>query len=163
MYSLPQRPLLHMALTAGLSALKTPACHSKFVSPSSGLNTSTSPAQRQSVPSSPNGYESLDNIEDIMNTDSVDAGSGATSLTTSVCPICSTELNRLAKRVPFAHHTKSNVEHDPVVLPNGRIYGRERLMRLNEKLGTPEGFVRDPVDISKPPFRWEDVGKVYIS
>jgi macrophage erythroblast attacher len=95
--------------------------------------------------------------------DSGETATGATSLTTAVCPICSEELNQLATRVPFAHHTKSNVEHDPVVLPNGRIYGRERLMRLNEKLGTPEGFVRDPVDISKPPFRWEEVSKVYIS
>src|ERR1700761_2444467 len=42
-FSLPLRPLLHIALTAGMSALKTPACHSKFVSPTSGLNTSRSP------------------------------------------------------------------------------------------------------------------------
>ena len=39
MYQLPQSPLLHMALTAGLSALKTPACHSKYLSPTSGLNS----------------------------------------------------------------------------------------------------------------------------
>jgi macrophage erythroblast attacher len=71
-------------------------------------------------------------------------------------------LNQLARRVPFAHHTKSNVEHDPVVLPNGRIYGRERLLRLNEKLGTESGFVRDPVDISIK-YRWDEVKKVFIS
>jgi len=83
-------------------------------------------------------------------------------MTTSVCPICSTELNALSRHLPFGHHSKSHVEHDPVVLPNGRIYGRERLERLNEKLGTETGMVRDPVDISKL-YRWEDVVKVFIS
>jgi macrophage erythroblast attacher len=47
------------------------------------------------------------------------------------------------------------------VLPNGRIYGRERLERLNEKLGTPEGLVRDPVDPSKV-FEWSEVRRVFI-
>lgn len=47
--------------------------------------------------------------------------------------------------MPYAHHTKSNVEDDPVVLPTGRIYGRRRLMEMNEKLGTPRGYVKDPL------------------
>ncbi|KAK8221259.1 negative regulation of gluconeogenesis [Phyllosticta capitalensis] len=105
LYSLPPRPLLHIALTAGLSALKTPSCHSQYTSSSAN----------------------------------------ATSTSTSVCPICSTELNELARNVPYAHHTKSNVEDDPVVLPTGRIYGRKRLMEMNEKLGTPRGYVKDPL------------------
>ncbi|GAB7347791.1 hypothetical protein MBLNU459_g5332t1 [Dothideomycetes sp. NU459] len=121
-FSLPPRPLLHIALSAGLSALKTPACHSAYASSSSNGSSST----------------------------------------TSVCPICSTELNELARNVPYAHHSKSYVENDPVVLPNGRIYGRERLWSLNEKIGTPEGKVRDPTDLNQE----YDVGrikKVYIS
>jgi macrophage erythroblast attacher len=36
------------------------------------------------------------------------------------------------------------VEPDPVVLPNGRIYGRERLEELASKLGLPEEKIRDP-------------------
>lgn len=47
--------------------------------------------------------------------------------------------------MPYAHHTKSIVENDPVVLPNGRIYGSERLAAFNKKVGTDSGFVRDPV------------------
>ncbi|KAF1351662.1 protein FYV10 [Lizonia empirigonia] len=105
LYSLPPRPLLHIALSAGLSALKTPACHSAFTSSSANASSST----------------------------------------TTVCPICSTELNELARNVPYAHHTKSIVENDPVVLPNGRIYGSERLRAFNEKVGTEKGWVRDPV------------------
>ena len=65
-----------------------------------------------------------------------------------VCPICSTELNDLARNVPYAHHTKSYMEEDPVVLPNWRVFGRERLRVLNEKLGTRKGRVRDPTDVS---------------
>lgn len=86
------------------------------------------------------------------------------TLTSSVCPICSTELNALSKHLPFAHHSKSHVEHDPVVLPNGRVYGKERLQRLNEKLATrleAVGLVRDPVEVGRC-WSWEEVGKVFF-
>ncbi|KAB8349530.1 hypothetical protein FH972_023556 [Carpinus fangiana] len=122
--SLPARPALHVALSAGLSALKTPSCHSSHLSSSSNANTSSG---------------------------------------TSVCPICSTELNELARSVPYANHTKSIVENDPVVLPNGRIYGRTRLMEFQSKMpALPEGRVRDP---SEPDVIFDiyQVKKVYIS
>ncbi|KAJ4379432.1 GID complex subunit containing RING finger motif [Didymella sp. IMI 355093] len=123
LYSLPPRPLLHIALSAGLSALKTPACHSAF------------------TPSSTNGASS----------------------TTTVCPICSTELNELARNVPYAHHTKSIVENDPVVLPNGRIYGSERLRVFNEKVGTERGWVRDPVALkTEEIWRESEVRRVFV-
>lgn len=123
LFSLPSRPLLHIALSAGLSALKTPSCHSEFTSSSANANSST----------------------------------------TAVCPICSTELNELAKNVPYAHHTKSIVESDPVVLPNGRIYGRGRLETYNEKIGTEDGWVVDPVGgASGVRYRESEVRKVYI-
>ncbi|PSN71084.1 hypothetical protein BS50DRAFT_570494 [Corynespora cassiicola Philippines] len=123
LYSLPPRPLLHIALSAGLSALKTPSCHSEFLSSSANASSST----------------------------------------TTVCPICSTELNDLARNVPYAHHTKSIVESDPVVLPNGRIYGRERLRQFNEKVGTDKGCVRDPVaGINSETWSESDVRKVFI-
>jgi macrophage erythroblast attacher len=83
-------------------------------------------------------------------------------VTTPVCPICSFELNELARPLPFAHHSKSIVESDPVMLPNGRIYGRERLARLNEKLGTPPGMLRDPVEPDKM-FERRELRKVYIT
>ncbi|KIW47034.1 uncharacterized protein PV06_02646 [Exophiala oligosperma] len=140
--SLPVQPLLHVALSAGLSALKTPACHSAYNPASS------------STP-----------------------GHARIATNTSLCPICSMELNDLAREVPYAHHTTSSVESDPVVLPNGRIYGRARLEELQRKLAMAgvggggeagakdlvigqEGEVRDPTtgDI----FDWSEVKKVYI-
>jgi macrophage erythroblast attacher len=136
---LPVQPLLHVALSAGLSALKTPACHSAFNPASSSTRTHARLAT-----------------------------------TTSLCPICSMELNELARNVPYANHTTSSVEADPVVLPNGRIYGRARLEELQRKLvmagvgggniddmaiGT-EGEVVDPTTGEK--FAWSEAKKVYI-
>lgn len=54
------------------------------------------------------------------------------------------------------------MEHDPVVLPNGRIYGRERLERLNDKLGMGPGVVRDPMDVGGRVWRWDECGKVFF-
>ena len=121
LFSLPPEPLLHIALSAGLSALKTPACHSAYTSSTSNARSST----------------------------------------TTVCPICSTELNELARNVPYANHSKSHVENDPVVLPNGRIYGRERLMQMTAKVGLEPGHVKDPT--TGEVFEESKVKKVFIT
>lgn len=119
--SLPSRPLLHIALSAGLSALKTPSCHSAYMSSSSN----------------------------------------SLSTTTSVCPICSTELNELARSMPYANHTKSCVENDPIVLPNGRVYGQDRLLELSKKIGSVDpGKVKDPT--TGEVFDESEMKRVYI-
>lgn len=80
-----------------------------------------------------------------------------------VCPICSTELNELARNVPYAHHTKSIVPPDAVVLPNGRVHGRDRLKGFNKQVGTEEGWVRDPTEgLVGETWRESEVRKVYI-
>ncbi|OAQ67974.1 negative regulation of gluconeogenesis [Pochonia chlamydosporia 170] len=101
--ALPSVPLLHVALSSGLSALKTPACHSS----------------------------------------AAHHGEGTSTLGHGVCPICSTELNELARNVPYAHHTKSHVEHDLMLLPNGRVYGSQRLQDQAKKAGLPPTLVKD--------------------
>lgn len=106
--ALPSYPLLHVALSSGLSALKTPACHGWLATSSSQPSHSM-------------------------------------SLTASVCPICSTELNELARHVPYAHHSKSHVEHDLMLLPNGRVYGKARLEEYAVKTNLPQGLVKDLV------------------
>ncbi|KAK4165385.1 CTLH/CRA C-terminal to lish motif domain-containing protein [Cladorrhinum sp. PSN259] len=121
---LPNIPLLHVALSSGLSALKTPACHSH--------------QQNQT-----------DNH-------------GTASLTTSVCPICSTELNALARNVPYAHHSKSHLlVHDLVLLPNGRVYGRGRLDEYATKSGLPAGQIKDLV--TGEVFSSDKLRKVFIT
>ncbi|KAI5459864.1 CTLH/CRA C-terminal to lish motif domain-containing protein [Mariannaea sp. PMI_226] len=110
--ALPAVPLLHIALTSGLSALKTPACHSH----------SSSSEQSSSAP---------------------DPAAPVTTLTHGVCPICSTELNELARNVPYAHHTKSHVENDLRLLPNGCVYGKDTLEAHARKSGLSTGQVKD--------------------
>jgi macrophage erythroblast attacher len=122
--SLPSVPLLHIALSAGLSALKTPSCHSSHVS-SSGSPASTS------------------------------------SMSSSVCPICSTELNDLARNVPYALHTKSHVDPDAVLLPNGRVYGKSKLEEYSRKAGLPDGEFKDLR--TGEVFSADLIKKVYIS
>lgn len=121
LFALPTRPLLEIALSAGMSALKTPSCHSKHASSSANSR----------------------------------------STTTSVCPICSKELNELAKELPYAHHSKSWVEDDPVVLPNGRMYGRDRLMLTSAKANMPPGQIKDPT--TDAVFHESSIRKVFIS
>ena len=266
--SLPARPLLHIALSAGLSSLKTPACHAsrpavplmtetshhathigvdpRQSSTPPNISTSLSPgtdAQSSATfavfpPSSgelapgnnhtPWSYAASDHLAttsylraliDLSGQSSSVTHTGASShpmpnamsalaestsntRTTApkpaparvpvgsghhlstICPICSTELRDLARNVPYAHHTKSYVENDPVVLPNGRIYGRERLvvmspdgMGMGVKLGEStrnghgnadtqtdgdgQGKIRDPV--TGELFFEHEVHKVYIS
>ncbi|KAJ5728015.1 hypothetical protein N7493_004345 [Penicillium malachiteum] len=119
--SLPSQPLLHIALSGGLSALKTPLCHSAYSSPSSNSQ----------------------------------------STNTSVCPICSTELNELARKMPYAHHSKSYVEPDAIVLPNGRVYGKARLLEISKNLGAvDEGKVKDPT--TGQVYDESEMKKVYI-
>ncbi|EGO58237.1 hypothetical protein NEUTE1DRAFT_122510 [Neurospora tetrasperma FGSC 2508] len=107
---LPTFPLLHTALSSGLSALKTPACH--------GTQKTTSSSQ---------------------------PGHSQTSMTSTVCPICSIELNDLAKNVPYAHHSKSHLDNDLLLLPNGRVYGQAKLDEYAAKAGLAEGQVKDLV------------------
>ncbi|KAL1878810.1 hypothetical protein VTK73DRAFT_7463 [Phialemonium thermophilum] len=121
---LPSFPLLHIALSSGLSALKTPACH--------GSQTTSSSRPSHNA-----------------------------SLTSSVCPICSTELNELARSVPYAHHTKSHVEHDLFLLPNGRVYGKARLDEYASKMNLPKGSVKDLV--TGEIYSWDELKKVFIT
>ncbi|KAK5089887.1 GID complex subunit containing RING finger motif [Lithohypha guttulata] len=152
LFNLPARPLLHVALSAGLSALKTPACHSSLNPASAAVpeeHAKFAPAQHRGALS---------------------------SIGASLCPICSIELNELARSVPYAHHTKSSVENDAMMLPNGRVYGRDRLLELVKKnlranAGTlkttgsidkvTEGPVIDPVTGNH--YSWNDLKKVYIT
>ena len=158
LFGLPQEPTLYNALRAGLSALKTPACHSKTISPSSGLGiASPNPLQDSDVLMAQDG-EGGGNTEEHHHDDAL----VSSSLATSVCPICSPELNEIARNVPYANHSKSHVELDPVVLPNGRIYGRDRLMKWNERFRTPSGLVRDPVEPTKM-FKEDEIRRVFIT
>ncbi|KAM0562493.1 hypothetical protein ACHAPJ_002183 [Fusarium lateritium] len=136
--ALPAVPLLHVALSSGLSALKTPACHAHSSAPSSHTSSATH---------TPGPSEA--------------AAAAASTLGHGVCPICSTELNELARNVPYAHHTQSHVEHDLRLLPNGSVYGRDRLETQARKNGLPSDQVKDLR--TGEIFPVETLKKVYIT
>ncbi|KAH7159919.1 CTLH/CRA C-terminal to lish motif domain-containing protein [Dactylonectria estremocensis] len=128
--ALPAVPLLHVALSSGLSALKTPACHAHSSPDSSSASSDPAVAL-------------------------------ASTLGHGVCPICSTELNELARNVPYAHHTKSHVEHDLRLLPNGCVYGKDRLELQAKKGGLPADQVKDLR--TGEVFQTDDLKKVFIT
>ncbi|KAL2128132.1 hypothetical protein VTI74DRAFT_9624 [Chaetomium olivicolor] len=139
--NLPMTPLLHVALSSGLSALKTPACHSSS-------STQPQPVSPDSPPSSSQGSAEKEKSPDgtPQPRKSSHAQHGTASLTTRVCPICSTELNALARSVRYAHHSKSRLlEHDLVLLPNGRVYGKARLDEYAALSGLAPGKWKDLV------------------
>jgi macrophage erythroblast attacher len=151
--NLPMTPLLHIALSSGLSALKTPACHSTHIQ----------------VPSSPQPQDT-NNHQPTNGTNGTTPTPhsrphhhhGTASLTTRVCPICSTELNALARSVRYAHHGKSRLlEHDLMLLPNGRVYGKARLDEYAAKSGLAPGQVKDLV--TGEVFLGEEVRKVFVT
>ncbi|CAK7214096.1 GID complex subunit containing RING finger motif [Sporothrix bragantina] len=205
--SLPSVPLLHLALSSGLSALKTPACHSSTsvsvdedtaqpvsalpptlpslatvlamptsVSGSAGAPGSMRPPTNleslllsgvlgpgvvhatlpeANVASNAHGNGNNTNTNGNGNTNGTSNGNKSQAslfahtsvhgqqMGSSVCPICSIELNELARHVPYAHHSKSHVEHDLLLLPNGHVYGKAKLEEYARKTGLPAGEVRD--------------------
>jgi macrophage erythroblast attacher len=181
LFNLPVRSLLNIYLTAGLSSLKTPCCHSKFISPSSGLGSSRSPSpSRHRRSASRDDYDSDSSDTRLLDETGVitsrgiltgEEGEGdflrpdrlvqSTLPNTPVCPICSTELNELARNLPYAHHTMSQVDSDLVALPNGRIYSKARLEELNERIKTPKGWIRDPLETTMI-YKADEVQKVFV-
>lgn len=132
--SLPDTPLLHVALSCGLSALKTPACHHHQRHPSPGT-----PA----APAAPS------------------ATSSSSPSARGVCPICSAELNELASHVPYAHHTKSHVQPDLILLPSGRVRSKQMLLDEAGKAGLEHGWVKDTA--ADGFVHVDDLKKVYIT
>jgi len=63
--------------------------------------------------------------------------------------------------MPYAHHSKSYVESDAIVLPNGRVYGKSRLLQMSKNVGSVEaGQVKDPT--TGEIFSESEMKKVYI-
>ena len=102
----------------------------------SSTSTSSAPSSKAATPALP---------ANVIGTVQTPAAPSTTSLSlaTSVCPICSTELNELARAVPYANQSKSHVEPDLLLLPNGRAYGKARLEEHARKSGLLEGQVKD--------------------
>jgi len=82
------------------------------------------------------------------------------------CPVCSTQLNSIAKRLPFAACTQSrlvcsasgdemNENNPPVMLPNGNVYGKRAIDLL-----THNGYVTCPRTQDR--FKKEKFKRVFV-
>jgi macrophage erythroblast attacher len=160
--SLPSVPLLHIALSSGLSALKTPACHAhqqQQEKQEQEKKATTAPG-KGAVAGGSSG-----NDDDTDGATITTSGPGAPivhdTLGQGLCPICSTELNDLARYVPYAHHTKSHVQPDLVMLPSRKARSRQLLLDEAKKAGLEPDMVRDPVTQSL--CHVDELKKVYIT
>jgi macrophage erythroblast attacher len=61
-----------------------------------------------------------------------------------MCPVCSEELNKLSRPLPYALHVRSILDSDPVVLPNNHVHGREKLLDYARKKKLPPNKVCEP-------------------
>ncbi|XP_071483209.1 E3 ubiquitin-protein transferase MAEA-like [Diadema antillarum] len=84
------------------------------------------------------------------------------------CPVCSKNLNELAKTLPFAHCAQSRLvcsisghvmnEHNPpMMLPNGYVYGEKSLLALAAE---NDGKVTCPK--TKKTYSFDELEKVFI-
>lgn len=123
LHGLPHRSLFLQYLATGITALKTHSCEvpsAKDIETDGDYRLDTNPMafRRKHKVDLTRGY---------------------------MCPVCSLELRRIAQPLPYALHVHSHLDPDPVLLPNDRIYGLEKLLDYAKKAGVPENKIVDPV------------------
>lgn len=85
------------------------------------------------------------NFESILNK-KLSSGKEDQNNLSNLCPICSLEFNQLASQLPHSHNVKSYLFENPVMLPNGNIYDKEKLIGYSQNLTIlNENEVKDPV------------------
>jgi len=140
LHQLSSQSTFTVALQSGLAALKTPQCY-KHNFLLSGLNN-------------------LASLQDVRSV--------AVTEKNPECPVCDPVLNTLAHNLPFAHCSQSrlvchmsgaalNENNQPMMLPNGYVYGERALERQAKQ---NEGQIICPK--TKEIYSFKDAEKVYI-
>lgn len=110
---IPESDPLLVYLSLGISTLKTKSCECKTISPSDPI-PSFEEILHEKLTSPQNLEKNLHRINGPK------------------CPICSPELHALSSNLPHAHNIKSSLFDSPVMLPNGNIYDREKLIMFTK-------------------------------
>lgn len=125
-YDLPPSPLIHIALSAGLSSIKSHSCFSTKAKKYESFAANDSSLRNPSALLAENMELDNPSKSDDRHPD---------------CPICHTRgLGTLAREVPYSHQGMSRLicritgkvmddTNPPMVLPNGRVYSEEVRMR----------------------------------
>lgn len=149
LHQLSSQCMFTVALQSGLAALKTPQCYKhNFVL--SGLPSLGSLPESRSLPLP------------------LPVTAGTMTEKNPECPVCEPHLNTLAHTLPFAHCSQSrlvctisgaalNENNQPMMLPNGHVYG-ERALEAQARQN--EGQVICPR--TKEIYSFKDAEKVYI-
>jgi len=148
LHQLSSQCMFTVALQSGLASLKTPQCYrNNFVL---------------------TGLSSLGQITDTQGLPlPLMVGSGVSEKNPE-CPVCDPHLNTIAQNLPFAHCSQSrlvctisgtalNENNQPMMLPNGHVYGERA---LEAQALQNEGQVICPR--TKEIFSFKDAEKVYI-
>ena len=163
-FGLPIRPPLLNTLSAGLSALKTPACKPSLLEADSphqkpenahrdrtqstrsrvGAASDVTPGH-STVGASNTVIPAANTVREKIERYPIRTSYSEEVPRVNLCPICSTELDGLALNMPRAHHTKSIIIDDPVAFPDGRIYSASKLRELSEKHGVVASKYYDPL------------------
>jgi len=143
LHQLSSQATFSVALQAGLASLKTPHCYKKL--------THSSPYIIPGVPGI-----------------TQDLGPSVGAERNPECPVCHPALNKIAANLPFAHCSQSrlvchisgqplNENNQPLMLPNGYVYGEEALA---EQAMVNDGQVICPR--TKEIYSYTEAQKVYI-
>ncbi|KAF9445807.1 hypothetical protein P691DRAFT_805203 [Macrolepiota fuliginosa MF-IS2] len=156
--TLPNEPLLHLALYAGLASLKLPACYdtqTKNVDcpvcdgESAALTAaSTNDVTMVSASATGSSNDITDHGSQLSTTSTSTSTSGSTSVSGSAPTSSSGSqplgLGGLAEEVPFSHHANSTIvcritgkimdaDNMPMAFPNGNVYSLEAMQEMAVK------------------------------
>lgn len=147
LHQLSQQSMFTVALQSGLAALKTPQCYKQTSSLHLALTGSVQPSLPDIPTFKPYSTNSEKNPE---------------------CPVCDPALNTLALSLPYAHCSQSrlvchmsgtalNENNQPMMLPNGYVYG-ERALESQARQNEGQVICARTKEI----YSFKDAEKVYI-
>ncbi len=158
LFQLSTQSVFSVALQAGLSSLKTQRCSSKKRPAVAAASSSDEP----------NGAtEGEATTMETNGNDSSPKGAGPVDRN-SECPVCQEPLHQLAHQLPYAHCSQSrlicyisghplNEHNQPLMLPNGFVYGEEALAKMAVE---NEGQIICPR--TKEIYAFDQAEKVYV-
>ncbi len=161
LFQLSTQSVFSVALQAGLSSLKTQRCSAK-----------KRPATIAAAAMETNGNSSDDVIDDEEEEEDDDDEDSSPSTgpvdRNSECPVCQEPLHQLAQQLPYAHCSQSrlicyisgrplNEHNQPMMLPNGFVYGEEALAKMALE---NEGQIICPR--TKEIYAFDQAEKVYV-
>jgi macrophage erythroblast attacher len=130
MHGIPEDDPLLVYLSIGVSSLKTRSCISTL-------------------------DRTVMGFEDLLK----EKLSGSDHLEQSSCPVCSLEFRQMNSLLPYSHNVQSHLFENPVMLPNGNIYDKSKLLTFSKVSQVSNEEVIDPLTLET--FEAEEMATMY--